>query len=318
MVSGSSPARTATAWPTFGVRTANVRILSQIKKLARNLLETFPQGEMLVEAYRRDQRVRKARRYLEFGGIYPADREAILQDFRAVCINTQLTPAGICNLESVAREIIARSVEGAFVECGTWRGGSLGFWARTFVRNGGHPARCPIFGFDSFQGMPQMTKEDGESTAHWLHGKSMSNLSPAQLSGALEPAGINLATEQDVWSMVEGSGFPRERVTITKGWSVTITNLGNGKFSGLITKPRGGPPSDFRLCARIFTSGFSLVSPDAGKPCCRADARFSAVVCAYAIWHSQKRCGPIPRDFSVRQPLKTLRRGLPYRHWHSG
>jgi O-methyltransferase len=195
-----------------------VRILSQIKKLARNLLETFPQGEMLVEAYRRDRRVRKARRYLEFGGIYPADREANLQDFRAVCINTQLTPAGICNLESVACEIIARSVEGAFVECGTWRGGSLGFWARRFVRNGGDPARCPIFGFDSFQGMPQMTKEDGESTAHWLHGKSMSNLSPAQLSGALEPAGINLATEQDVWSMVEGSGFPRERVTITKGW----------------------------------------------------------------------------------------------------
>ena len=38
------------------------------------------------------------------------------------------------------------------------------------------------------------------------------------------------------------------------------------------------------LCARIFTSGFSLVSPDAGKPCCRADAIFSAAVCAYAIW----------------------------------
>jgi hypothetical protein len=30
-------------------------------------------------------------------------------------------------------------------------------------------------------------------------------------------------------------------------------------------------------------------------PCCRADARLSAAVCAYAIWHSQKRCGPIPR-----------------------
>jgi hypothetical protein len=43
----------------------------------------------------------------------------------------------------------------------------------------------------------------------------------------------------------------------------------------------------------------------ANTPCCRADARFSAAVCAYAIWHSQKRCGPIPRDFSVRQPLKT-------------
>jgi O-methyltransferase len=195
-----------------------VTIVSQTKELVRNLLETFPQGEMLVEAYRRDQRVRQLRQYLEIGAIYPAEREAILRDFRAVCMNTQLTRGGICNLESVAREIIARGVEGAFVECGTWRGGSLGFWARTFVRNGGDPARCPIFGFDSFQGMPQMTKEDGDSTAHWMHRKSMRHLSPAQLSGALESAGINLATEQDVWSMVEGSGFPRERVTITKGW----------------------------------------------------------------------------------------------------
>lgn len=190
----------------------------QTKKLARNLLETFPQGEMLVEAYRRDQRVRQLRCYLEVGDIYPAEREAILRDFGAVCMNTQLHGAGIFNLEFVAREIIARDVEGAFVECGTWRGGSLGFWARTFVRNGGDVARCPIFGFDSFQGMPQMTTEDGDSTAHWIHGRSMSDLSPAQLSGALDSTGINLAIEQDVWSMVEGSGFPRERVTITKGW----------------------------------------------------------------------------------------------------
>jgi hypothetical protein len=29
------------------------------------------------------------------------------------------------------------------------------------------------------------------------------------------------------------------------------------------------------LCARIFTSGFSLVFPDAGKPCCRATLRQS-------------------------------------------
>jgi len=119
----------------------------QTKKLARNLLETFPQGEMLVEAYRRDQRVRQLRCYLEVGDIYPAEREAILCDFGAVCMNAQLHGAGIFNLEFVAREIIARGVEGVFVECGTWRGGSLGLWARTFMRNGGDVARCPIFGF---------------------------------------------------------------------------------------------------------------------------------------------------------------------------
>jgi hypothetical protein len=85
-------------------------IVSQGKRLARSLLETFPQGEKIVEAYHRDQRVRQLRRYLEVGAIYPAEREAVLRDFRAVCMNTQLTRGGICNLESVAREIIARGV----------------------------------------------------------------------------------------------------------------------------------------------------------------------------------------------------------------
>jgi hypothetical protein len=56
--------------------------------------------------------------------------------------------------------------------------------------------------------------------------------------------------------------------------------------------------SDFRLCARIFTSGFSLVSPDAREntPCCRADARFSAAVCAYA----PQMCG------KINPPAKSL------------
>jgi O-methyltransferase len=188
------------------------------KMLARRFLEKLPHGDTIVEAYRRDNRVRRARAFLEGGFVYPENQAEILGDFRAVCLNTQLSSAGICNLEATARQTIASGVEGAFVECGTWRGGSLGFWARSFVRNGGVPARNPIFGFDSFEGMPQMTKEDGEWTAHWLHGKTIDKVAPDLLSGALHPSGMNVASEADVWSMIDGSGFPREHVSITKGW----------------------------------------------------------------------------------------------------
>lgn len=211
-------------------------LVAQTKTLARGFLESVPYGDAIVDVYRRDRRVRIARQFMEAGSQYPADQEAILQDFRAVCLNTQLTMAGMCNIEGVARETVASGTAGAFVECGTWRGGSLGFWARAFMRNGGDPARCPIFGFDSFQGMPHMTKEDGDSTARWMYGKVLGDVSADLLSGALNPTGVNVASEADVWSMVDGSGFPRDRVSITKGWfqDTLPTKLGEiGKIAVL-------------------------------------------------------------------------------------
>lgn len=195
-----------------------VNLITQTKTLARGVIENLPHGEALVDTYRRENRVRQARQFLEAGRLYPEEREAILRDFKAICLNTQLSIAGIINLETVARATIASGLEGAFVECGTWRGGSLGYWARSFMRNGGSTVHSSIFGLDSFQGMPRMTEKDGDSTAHWMHGKTMSDLAPELLNGELEPTGLNVATEQDCWAMLEGSGFPREGVTLAKGW----------------------------------------------------------------------------------------------------
>jgi O-methyltransferase len=193
-------------------------ILQDVRTASRRLLERAPLGKDAVLAYQRTRRVNQARGYLEAGQHYPGDREDILRDFGAVCLNTQLTVAGILNLEALARDVIERDLRGAFVECGTWRGGALGFWARSFMRNGGKPEGCALFGFDSFEGMPQMTGKDGDWTARWLYGRPIDDVSPEMLRGSLTATGRNLANEADCWSMLEGSAYPRDRVTIAKGW----------------------------------------------------------------------------------------------------
>ena len=59
---------------------------------------------------------------------------------------------------------------------------------------------------------------------------------------------------------------------------------------------------NFEVLDLLYEAGLRSLGPVWSRS--NSDARFSAAVCAYAIWHSQKRCGPIPRDFSVRQRSK--------------
>jgi hypothetical protein len=195
-------------------------ILRNLKPRTRALraIRAFPGGDSLIETYQRRRRMRSARTFLGCDRLFPDAREAILADFDAVCLHTQLGMAGICNLEALARDVIARGVAGSFVECGTWRGGALAYWARSFLRNGGKPGQSPIFGFDSFEGMPQMTSKDGEFAARWLHGRSIEELSPDLLSGTLTSTGANVASELDCRDVVARTGFPEAKTAIVKGW----------------------------------------------------------------------------------------------------
>jgi O-methyltransferase len=188
------------------------------KTTAKRVLVALGLGATVLERYRRSQRIRSARAFLESGFLFPDARDAILSDFSDVCLHTQLSIAGICNLESVARLVTAQRIDGAFVECGTWRGGALGYWARSFSRNGGTPSTSPIWGFDSFEGMPQMTERDGDFTARWLYSRPLSELPPHLLRGMLASTHLNIAREDDVWLILSTSHFPRDRIHVVKGW----------------------------------------------------------------------------------------------------
>lgn len=75
------------------------------------------------------------------------------QDFTMIPADTYAT-----NLELVSRSC---GVEGAVVECGTWRGGMIAGIAR-ILGPGRHYAL-----FDSFEGLPPVTAADGKAAAAW-------------------------------------------------------------------------------------------------------------------------------------------------------
>lgn len=193
--------------------------LSNVEKVAALAPGQVEQARKLDEPNLRRHVVRAARGYLASGWLCSKhEQEAILSDYEAVCLNTQLGIASICNLENAARHVINKRLRGAFVECGTWRGGALAYWARSFMRNGGDAAATALYGFDSFEGMPRMTAVDGERASQWLYGKRLSEVRGRLTDGALVATGANVTGEAECRELVENTGYPKEAIHIIKGW----------------------------------------------------------------------------------------------------
>ena len=158
-------------------------------------------------------------RFLRSGRLLrPSEEAAFLRDFNCISLATQLGPAGLWNLETAVRRLIASGRDGAFVECGTWRGGALAFFARSLLRQGGDPRRCRLYGFDSFQGMPRMTEVDGAFASRWLYGRDLADLEPELLDGALIGSDVNRALESDCQALIAATGYPADQVEIVPGW----------------------------------------------------------------------------------------------------
>jgi hypothetical protein len=188
----------------------------------RTLVKSHAALQPLYARYRVAKAQRAAQRLTRFlidaRFCPPEQAQAIARDWQSVSEHTQLSQAGILNLETMARYAIDSGIKGAFVECGTWRGGALSFWARAFLRNGGKPQINPLFGFDSFEGMPGVTAEDGTWASEMLHGRPMDALPPEELTGSLKPHAMNAAEEKTCRAIVAASGFPPAHTQIVKGW----------------------------------------------------------------------------------------------------
>lgn len=171
------------------------------------------------EGNRRGRVIRQAIEYLPSGwSCSREDQEIILRDFEAVSANTQLEIAGICNLELVARHVTGKKIEGSYVECGVWQGGSLAYWARSFIRNGGDDSRTGLYGFDSFEGMPRMTLVDGDKASKWLYGKRLNELEKEFVDGSFVHTGVNMASEANCKAIVEATGYDKGSIQVVKGW----------------------------------------------------------------------------------------------------
>ena len=90
---------------------------------------------------------------------YPADFEPFtIKLIEAVGAYTMTSRERIHGLEQAVRYVVRGAIEGAFVECGVWRGGSMMAMALTLLDAGA--AARELFLCDTYEGMPEPGAED--------------------------------------------------------------------------------------------------------------------------------------------------------------
>jgi O-methyltransferase len=127
--------------------------------------------------------------------------------WRRVAPYTMTTPGKVYALARAVDYIVSRPVNGALVECGVWRGGSMMAIALTLLRAG--DADRELYLFDTFEGMTEPGDEDvkqgGRSAAEVLQQESRDSSFWA------------IASIDEVRLAVLGVGYPEERVHLVKG-----------------------------------------------------------------------------------------------------
>jgi O-methyltransferase len=139
---------------------------------------------------------------------FPMDfEEADIELCRRVAPYTMTTPARIYSLVRAVEYVSARTVPGAFVECGVWRGGSMMAVALTLLRLG--VTDRDLYLYDTFTGMTAPSDEDvrrsGERAADLLAEQSRSSDIWA------------IAAIEDVRAAVLSVGYPEERIHFVQG-----------------------------------------------------------------------------------------------------
>ncbi len=98
-------------------------------------------------------------RFLGNGSAFPVDfRDDETGIIREVQPFTMTSVERIYSLIQAVRYVSANGVEGAIVECGVWKGGSMAAVARTLLQV--HDSERDLYLFDTFEGMSEPTGND--------------------------------------------------------------------------------------------------------------------------------------------------------------
>lgn len=120
---------------------------------------------------------------------------------------TMVSYERLSNAYELAEKAEKEGVKGAFVECGVWKGGTIGVMAYSAAK-----ARSSrqIWLFDSFEGLPEPTKQDGETAIIY---------SSDRKSGSLVSIGRCVGLLEDVKRLfVSILHLKGDNIQIEKGW----------------------------------------------------------------------------------------------------
>ena len=104
---------------------------------------------------------------------------------------TYLVEAKLHTLVRLCEYLSREAIPGDFVECGVYKGGSAAVLSR-------HLGRRHLWLYDSFEGMPETSANDGETAREWI--------------------GDCVASVEDVREIMTAVSTGPERYTICKGW----------------------------------------------------------------------------------------------------
>jgi O-methyltransferase len=155
----------------------------------------------------------KSLRWFGFDIVHSPPREqATHPDFRddEAGIIREVRPWTLTSVERIyaliqaVRYISANSIEGAIVECGVWKGGSMAAVARTLLQMG--DMSRDLYLFDTFQGMTQPSPKDVDYSG-----------APASKVLLDDPGSKCEAPLEQVREMLYASGYPKDRFHFVKG-----------------------------------------------------------------------------------------------------
>jgi len=124
--------------------------------------------------------------------------------------NTMTSVERLYALIQTVRHLESQSIEGAFVECGVWRGGSMAAAALTLLEEQRPPNR-ELYLYDTFEGMSEPGKNDktlmgSDATA------ILANQDPDQENSAWCKATLDI-----VKSVLEATHYPQPLIRYIKG-----------------------------------------------------------------------------------------------------
>ena len=186
-------------------------------KLMRRVVRAIPLLDSQLMSYVRARRVRRAATVLEVSNFFPESRTEVLADYAYSTARTHRGIMQVINLETVLRYVEATGIEGAIVEAGTYTGGASAYMLRALQRLRCSKTPREYWGFDSFEGMPAPSQQDGDHGSIWVTGKRMSEVKPYEL-GALVGHDINKADYAQCLSYLKQTGYPAQHIHLVKGW----------------------------------------------------------------------------------------------------
>lgn len=144
---------------------------------------------------------------------FPPDMPSYaVEIYKSVSTYTMSSPERVCALCEAVRYINENSIEGAVVECGVWKGGSMMAVAKTFMALG--DTSRDLYLFDTFEGMSPPTSND----------KTFDGTSAESL---LEQSnGLNKESSESVWCYANlqavkdamfTTGYPSQKLHFVEG-----------------------------------------------------------------------------------------------------